>query len=257
MKNKVFLFVLVVMVGISMLACSMSNLTSGDNNNENNSTTVDVPENNGSSVNEPEIESTATTEIEDESPSESESIDPKLLFKDDFSNDKTGWDIYEGEDMTTGYENDMFVILNNAPQYYTYAYANKNLSDTSIVVESTLLSGPMDVESGIICRSNYENFYYAVVSIDGFYGIAKSIGDDYEYIQSDGMYENAAINLGNEMNTIRFDCIGNELTLYVNGQLLSSVTDDQLTNGDIGLLVGTYDEGDAKFGFDNLVVTKP
>ena len=220
MKNKWILITLTMMIGITMLACSASDLMSDSNNG-------------------------------------SESSNSKVLFDDDFSNSNTGWDIYEDADMMTGYENDMFVVLNNVPQYYTYAYANKNLTDTSIVVESTLLSGPMDVESGLICRSNYENFYYAIVSIDGYYGIAKAAGEDFDYIQMDAMYQNSSINLGNETNTIRFDCIGNELTLYVNGELLTSVTDDTLTSGDIGFVVGTYDEGGAKFGFDNLVVSKP
>ena len=218
MKNKCVLFVLTLIIGMTMLACSTSDLSSGGSDGESSS---------------------------------------KELFDDDFSSSKSGWDIYEDEDMITGYENDMYVVQNNVPQYYTYAYANKNLTNTSIVVESTLLSGPMDVESGLICRSDYESFYYAVVSIDGYYGIAKAIGEDFDYIQMDAMYQNAAINLGNETNTIRFDCIGNELTLYVNGELLTSVTDDTLTSGDIGFIVGTYDEGGAKFGFDNLVVSKP
>jgi hypothetical protein len=217
MKNKWLLFVLTVVIGISVLACSTSSLL----------------------------------------PSGEDSESSKVLFTDDFSNAKSGWDIYEDSDMMTGYENDMFVVFNNVPQYYSYAYANKNLTDTSIEVDSTLLSGPMDVESGIICRSNYDNFYYAIVSIDGYYGIAKAIGEDFSYIQMDSMLYNSSINLGNETNKIRFDCIGNTLSLYVNGQLLTSVTDDELTSGDIGFIVGTYDEAGAKFGFDNLVVSKP
>ena len=213
MKNKGLILLFTIVIGISMLACSISSLTSDTNSN--------------------------------------------VLFSDDFSNSKTGWDEYQDSEMMTGYDNGMYVVLNDVPQYYTYAYANKNLTDTSVEVESTLISGPMDVESGIICRSNGDNFYYGIVSIDGYYGIAKAIGDDFSYIQADSMYSNSAINLGNETNKIRFDCVGNTLTLYVNGELLTSVTDNDLSSGDIGFIVGTYDEGGAKFGFDNLVVTKP
>ncbi|MBI9048865.1 MAG: hypothetical protein JEZ00_05585 [Anaerolineaceae bacterium] len=190
---------------------------------------------------------------------EDSAAEPKqqVLLEEDFSKDNTGWDIYEDETISMAYENDMYVVVDQDPQFYAYGYANKNFADTSIEVESTLLSGPMDVESGIICRSSYDNFYFGIVSIDGYYGIVKAIGDDFSLIQMDSMPANSAINQGNEMNKIRFDCIGNSLSLYVNGELLTSVTDDELTDGDIGFIVGTYDEGGAKFGFDNLVVTKP
>jgi hypothetical protein len=41
----------------------------------------------------------------------------------------------------------------------------------------------------------------------------------------------------------------------VNGQQVLSATDSSLTSGDIGLIAGTYDEGNVDVLFDNLVVT--
>jgi hypothetical protein len=45
--------------------------------------------------------------------------------------------------------------------------------------------------------------------------------------------------------------------ISTNGQQLASVTDDQLTAGDIGFIVSTYSEGSTEVRFDNLFVREP
>jgi hypothetical protein len=191
------------------------------------------------------------------SSSATEEAPSKVLLSEDFSSDTSGWDVYKEDKLSASYDNGTYVITNDDTQAYAWGIANKVFTDTSITVDSQLVSGPMDVESGIICRMNGDNFYYGLVSIDGYYGIFKSTAEDFTLIQMENMPTNSAIKLGNESNKIRFDCVGSTLSLYVNDILLANVTDSDYTSGDIGLIVGTYDTAGAKFSFDNVVVSKP
>ena len=59
------------------------------------------------------------------------------------------------------------------------------------------------------------------------------------------------------LNHIRADCIGNELTLYVNGQQVATATDSEFTGGDIGVIAGTFSTPGTDIHFDNFVVTRP
>ena len=65
------------------------------------------------------------------------------------------------------------------------------------------------------------------------------------------------IRQGSTTNHIKAECFGNQLTLYVNGVLLTSVSDATLANGDVGLLASTYDEAGVDILFDNFLVTLP
>jgi hypothetical protein len=71
------------------------------------------------------------------------------------------------------------------------------------------------------------------------------------------MQPTTAVNAGSTPNKLRADCVGSTLTLYANGQMLATVTDTSFTTGDVGLLVGTFDEPNVSVQFDNFVVTKP
>lgn len=232
MKSKLMLVLLsVVLMSFLSMACLSSSLLPGSDG--------------------------GTDETTDAQPAQVEEASSNVLLSEDFSNNSSGWDVYSEDLLSANYENDMYVITNDDPQSYAWGIANKFFTDTSITVDSQLLSGPMDVESGIICRMNGDNFYYALISIDGYYGIFKSTAEDFTMIQMENMPFNNAIKLGNETNKIRFDCIGSTLSLYINDILLAEVTDADYASGDIGLIVGTYEEAGAKFGFDNVVVSKP
>ncbi len=71
------------------------------------------------------------------------------------------------------------------------------------------------------------------------------------------MAENDAIIKGGATNQIRFDCIGNTLTLYVNGTQVDQQTDPEYTEGNVGLVAGTFDDAGTDILFDNFFVYRP
>ena len=73
----------------------------------------------------------------------------------------------------------------------------------------------------------------------------------------DAMQPSEAIQQGGAQNTIRADCVGSTLSLYVNGQKLDEVQDTEFASGDVGLIAGSFDTPGTDIHFDNFVVTKP
>ncbi|MCK4472809.1 MAG: hypothetical protein KAW49_13595, partial [Anaerolineae bacterium] len=104
------------------------------------------------------------------------------------------------------------------------------------------------------------NFYYFAISADGYYAIFRRVdGGDLEILTGDGsgMAPSLAIRTGEQANRILAVCQGDELSLYVNGELLEAVTDDTHTQGDVGIGAGSGSEGDIRVQFDDFVVTRP
>lgn len=58
-------------------------------------------------------------------------------------------------------------------------------------------------------------------------------------------------------NHFRVDCVGNRLTLYLNGQQVASVDDDGAPSGLSGIYARTIDAVGAEFLFRNFLVIKP
>ena len=59
------------------------------------------------------------------------------------------------------------------------------------------------------------------------------------------------------MNHLRADCVGEQLTFYVNFTEVASVTDSDLPSGDVGVLAGSFSEPGVDVLFDQFVVIQP
>jgi hypothetical protein len=181
-----------------------------------------------------------------------------ILFSDDFSNPNSGWDQVNSSEGVTDYANGVYRIFVNTDNTDVWANPSLNFTDTIIEVEATKVGGPDDNDFGIQCRyQDTGNFYFFIISSDGFYGIGITQDGTQSLLGADKLQPSDDINLGNTTNNIRVDCVGNTLTLFVNGTQLISVQDDTFASGDVGLLAGTYDEIGTDIHFDNFVVTAP
>ena len=89
--------------------------------------------------------------------------------------------------------------------------------------------------------------------------------DDFSYV--DGQFtffgsenwlldENAILR-GDQVNTVRADCIDNTLSLYVNDQMLMQVTDSDISTGAYGVVMGTIGTENGKVWFDNFSAVVP
>jgi hypothetical protein len=182
-----------------------------------------------------------------------------ILFQDDFSDTGSGWDRVSDSTTVTDYANGGYRMYVNETNYDVWANPGKNFTDVSVEVSATKIGGPDENDFGIICRYlDISNFYYLFIGSDGFFGIAAiSDGNPPELIGMESMSFSGRINQGFETNVIRADCVGESLTLSVNGTVLADVTDNRFTSGDVGLIAGTFDEAGADIQFDNFIVRQP
>jgi hypothetical protein len=182
----------------------------------------------------------------------------EVLFSDAFSDPNSGWDRVQREEGITDYDRGTYRILVNQPQHDYWANPGRSFGDVRVDVDATKAGGPDDNDFGVICRyQDAQNFYAFLVSSDGFYGILKYSDGGSEALGTDGMAASDAIRQGKATNQLRVECVGDELRLFANGELVHSVTDSSFGAGDVGLIAGTYDTSGTDIRFDNFVVYQP
>jgi hypothetical protein len=181
-----------------------------------------------------------------------------VLFQDDFSNPNSGWDKVTKDDGLTNYVDGAYRIFVNQANMDIWANPGLKFDDVRIEVDAVKMAGPDDNDFGVTCRSQDENhFYFFIVSSDGYYGIGKISGDQQSLIGMDAMQPSETIKQGAASNHIRADCVGDSLSLYVNGEKLASANDSEYSNGDVGLIAGAFDTTGTDIHFDNFSVLKP
>jgi len=182
-----------------------------------------------------------------------------ILFSDDFANSGSGWDQVNEDYKITDYANGGYRMWLTETQYDIWANPGKSFSGpVSIEVDATKTAGPDNNDFGIICNyQDVENFYVGLISSDGYAVISKVEAGTTTYLSSEQMEPVDGINPGSATNHIRFECNNGELSLYANSKQVATANDSSFSSGDVGLQVGTFDEGGVDMLFDNFLVLKP
>jgi hypothetical protein len=186
-------------------------------------------------------------------------FDPGLvLFQDDFSNPGSGWNTYQDSNGSTDYSNGSFRIKVTATDYLLWTNPKQSLqNDISINVDATKAGGPDDNAFGIICRhQDNDNFYYFVITSEGYAGISMFKNGEKIWLTGDSLIPSDAIHQGAATNSIRADCAGSTLTLYVNNQQIVSATDSSFSGGGVGLIAKAYGTPGVDILFDTFMVFK-
>ena len=180
-----------------------------------------------------------------------------VLFKDDFSSPASGWDHTKYEEGIMDYDRGGYRMLVDAPGVNFWATPRKDYKDTRVEVDTGKLAGPDENRIGLICRSDGSNYYFFVMSSDGYYGVGLFQNGTAKLLGQDQMQPSTSIHIGMAFNHLRADCNGTDLAFYVNGFQLADAHDATLTHGDVGLLAGTFKQPGADIMFDNFVVFAP
>ena len=147
-------------------------------------------------------------------------------------------------------------MIVKSPLVDSWTVRNRDFADVRLEADVSRLAGPDNGVGGVICRfQNSGNYYAGVVDGQGGYRIIEKRGG----VNTD-LVEPAEVNnieTGEEVNRVRFDCVGDVLTLYVNGALMAEVQDDTLESGNVGLLASTFQEAGLEVLFDNFIIASP
>jgi hypothetical protein len=182
-----------------------------------------------------------------------------VLYSDDFSNPQSGWQLSQDvRGSRSAYEHQALRIVVNEVEMDYWSEAPVDYRDGRFAVDASKLGGPDDNYFGIFCRMTDSLDYYAfLISSDGYYGIAKVKSGNYLLLNADAMDFSPMIMKGRGTNRVRADCIGSHLSLYVNGELLVEVQDDDFSVGKLGLIAGSHEVIGVDILFDNFTVYQP
>ena len=188
--------------------------------------------------------------------------DGAALFHDDFSGEQTcGWALYSQSGAVTEIDAGVLRISTSQPGQIWWSNPGRDFADVIVTAQARQADGPDDNAYGVICRYQDEaNFYLFLISGDGYFTIGKyeSSSPQVTYLTEDGRFQPSdTINQGVATNLIRASCIGNELSMAINGIPVITVTDSTFATGDVGVGVSALQPGTAVVEFDELLVIAP
>jgi hypothetical protein len=181
-----------------------------------------------------------------------------VLFQDDFSRTDSGWDRYADDVYVADYVNGAYQMTLQATNMLVWSLPHLDFQDVLIRVEGVRTAGPSNNVYGVLCRyRDPENFIFFMIASDGYAGIGQYTEGQKELLNHETLLPTDAVADTDEINLIQAACIGEELTLWVNGELVAVTGVPDLSHGDVGVIVGTYDEGGVEIQFDNFSTLMP
>lgn len=184
--------------------------------------------------------------------------DSTYLFEDDFSTSGGGWGVWDREGASVRYASSGLLLKTAQQDLNVWSVSGNDFSDVILSVQANPVQGSVDNLFGLICRYKDErNFYYLVVTSDGYYGIGRAQEGSHSLVGMDMMQFSEMIERDQSSYTLTAACVGPKLTLAVDGNLLAEVEDDTFTHGDVGLLAGSYQSAEVEVLFDNFTVRAP
>jgi hypothetical protein len=179
-----------------------------------------------------------------------------ILYQEQFENNTTGWARISNETGIMDYDGGGYRILVRQPKLNIWSTSEKNFGDVRVEADVIRLNGPEENRMGLLCRYQGGDYYFFIISNDGYYVIGKFIGGLTLLLGQSEMQASEAVQKGT-MNHLRADCIGNTLTFYINFTKVASAIDPDFATGDVGLVAGSFAESGVDVLFDNFVVIQP
>lgn len=182
----------------------------------------------------------------------------EVIFQDDFTRTSSGWDRYQDPSYSSDYYQGGYRIHVLSPNTDAWANPNLEIADAQIEVDAAKVGGPDNNVFGVLCRyQDARNFYFFLISSDGFAGIGVYKDGRRRLLSDDSLLPSSAVLQGDAWNHIRADCNQFSLSLIVNGVLVAEAQAAEWRTGDVGLIAGTYDLPGTEVLFDNFSVVRP
>ncbi len=179
-----------------------------------------------------------------------------ILYQEFFADNTSGWDRVLNDGGIMDYDSGGYRILVRQADMNFWSTPSENFGDVRVETDVTKLNGPAENRTGLMCRYQNGNYYFFIISNDGFYAIGKFTGGQAILIGQESMVPSDVI-VQDGINHLRADCVGNTLTFYVNFNQVASTQDPDFGTGGVGVLAGAFDEPGVDVLFQNFVVLQP
>jgi hypothetical protein len=180
------------------------------------------------------------------------------IWQDDFEGGEYWFTGSKEDSYTFEFIDRAYRIYNNLLGAIVWSIRGDTYSDIRLEVDAMRQKGPEEGYFGLICRYvDAKNYYALVIGGDATSKIAKMENSKLSFIQQGNIPDNL-LNGKEEFNRIRADCIGSNLTLYVNDKKVIETQDRSFTSGDVGIGVGNQlKEAGIDVIFDNFEIWQP
>jgi serine/threonine protein kinase len=183
---------------------------------------------------------------------------------DAFANNDLGWLTTDGL-ISRQVVDGVYLVSIEEPNRAIAAYPERGDTyyDFSHEAEATLIEGPTESGYGLVFRRQDDENYY-VFAINGLrqwsvWRLEDRAWHELRALPGDKTWTPAdAVLPSGELNRLRVEAIGPEITLYVNDQRLDSITDDTFASGGIGFYMASSRTAGAPLArvrFDNVALT--
>jgi len=196
-------------------------------------------------------------------------VDDHSLY-DDFSSDALGWLVYNDNMINIQYEDEAYSFQITEPDSFDWTYFPVDFIPYEIRFDVQGPEGPQDGTFGVFCHlHDVDNYYFVEFDLfDNTYLIGLFLDGEFLPLteeNSSGEFWQGAEVLNSpptEVNHIGVSCYLEEITLFINDQLVDQVNVEQPFDqpGEAAFFVYTFDfagpEG-YKMLFDNVEVWQP
>lgn len=179
-----------------------------------------------------------------------------LPYDDDFSNPNNGWKVVNDKAIQIRYQDGALHFTIDDLDQIAWSVAGKRFENFTLDVDATQVEGPGDNSYGVLIRYvDEKNFYRLDISGDGYFAVNKYQAGKWLKLQD--WTESAAIKREAATNHLQVIARGSQFTFNVNGETVTTFTDAEFKQGDIGLTAGTlFDNAGVHIAFDNLTLSE-
>jgi hypothetical protein len=186
-------------------------------------------------------------------------IVPRTIFKDDFSEIESGWCKWSSETREWAYEDGEYSSIVKKNNWIVWCTnENKIGAQKDCIIEVSIKSmESKDAAAGIIFRQQKEqgkDSYYVVEvnTTNGIYQVSKNLNGEWSTLKQ--WTESKHIMKENNINRLRVSCEGPQIEVFVNGFWVTTVIDESLLDGHIGLVSQNWTSSNSHYHFDDLKI---
>ncbi len=175
-----------------------------------------------------------------------------IFFRDEFHPPRT-WFQTEEDNFTIDYLNGTYRIINDFTNSFVSSIRTFDQADVHVATHARYRSGPQTTYFGPVCRWQDVNNYYAFgINAQGNYGIIRIVDGQVTFLArgTDDQGANGVLNPAQQTNRIGGSCLGDVLTLFVNGHALLQVQDQTFEDGNVGVMSLTQPTPGTEVHFD-------
>ena len=184
-----------------------------------------------------------------------------VLFNDDFSSQQTsedkGWIFDSGENVDRTWAPSKFTISIKKKQWLGLNWPDGNYDDFGAETVAQPTTNEY-AEYGIVFRVSGDtatrSYYTFAVTTDGKYYLQKKVNGTWADTDPVKATVSSYVKKGMTRNTLAVLAQGSQISLYINGSPVKTITDDSNAEGQVGIFVGTGDNDSAQVVFSRLTV---